>query len=492
CYYCHRPGHKAIDCKKKKADRSSGAARGAGPSNGRTVMSLMAAVAGEQLMQEHGEDEWIGDSGSTRHVTSSKDGMLDYVPTQEQITLGDGSRITAEGEGSLIVRVQMCAGGSQLIELHKVLYCPALKANLFSLGQAQETGDTRIVLEGDQVIVQSKQSPEFSFAGKRQAGGGRLFLFKMERMEKDLSVRANSASVGEKQDINVFHQRMGHLSEDYTRAAAKEWGITLTGGRLRPCEGCAYGKGQQKAVPKSTETRATRKLERVLVDTAPMSSRSLGGSRNWIMVVDDATRMMWSFFREYRNQLAEVMEDFFEAAKARGEPVKYLRADNAGEHQGRLQAVCRKHGVQLEYTASNTPQQNGVVERAIATVRRNAVAMLEASEFTADEKGKLWAECINTATYLVNVGPCASNSDHSSRWRSFHGERPKILQYLRKFGGVGFVTDRQRIKSKMGRKAHRCFMVGYAKDHAADTYRMYNPSTRRVILSRDIRWDEFN
>ncbi|CAM9438182.1 unnamed protein product, partial [Chrysoparadoxa australica] len=243
-------------------------------------------------------------------------------------------------------------------------------------------------------------------------------------------------------------------------------------------------------VPKATETRATRKLERVFVDTAPMSSRSLGGSRNWIMVVDDATRMQWSFFRPYKNQLAEVMEDFFEAAKARGEPVRYMRADNAGEHQGRLKDICRRYGVQIEFTASNTPQQNGVVERAIAAVRRQAVAMLEASDFTDDEKGKLWAECINTATYLANIGPCAANKNHSSRWSCFHGERPQILQHLRRFGGVGYVATRNRFKAKMGRKAQRCKMVGYAKDHAGETYRMYNPRTQRVILSRDIRWDE--
>jgi hypothetical protein len=31
-------------------------------------------------------------------------------------------------------------------------------------------------------------------------------------------------------------------------------------------------------------------------------------------------------------------------------------------------------------------------------------------------------------------------------------------------------------------------MVGYADDHPADCYRMYNPITDRVVISRDVRW----
>ena len=33
-----------------------------------------------------------------------------------------------------------------------------------------------------------------------------------------------------------------------------------------------------------------------------------------------------------------------------------------------------------------------------------------------------------------------------------------------------------------------CIFVGYAKNHAGDTYCMFNPTTKRVIISRDIQW----
>lgn len=31
-------------------------------------------------------------------------------------------------------------------------------------------------------------------------------------------------------------------------------------------------------------------------------------------------------------------------------------------------------------------------------------------------------------------------------------------------------------------------MVGYARDHAGDTYQMWNPNTGRVLVTRDVIW----
>ena len=38
----------------------------------------------------------------------------------------------------------------------------------------------------------------------------------------------------------------------------------------------------------------------------------------------------------------------------------------------------------------------------------------------------------------------------------------------------------------------KCAMVRYALDHTEDTYRLYNLETKRVVLSRDARWAEWN
>jgi hypothetical protein len=66
------------------------------------------------------------------------------------------------------------------------------------------------------------------------------------------------------------------------------------------------------------------------------------------------------------------------------------------------------------------------------------------------------------------------------------------LEHLVQFGRLGYVTDKSKIKSKLAPKAIKCVFVGYAFNHSAHTYRLYNPKSRHIILSRDFRWDNWN
>ena len=43
-------------------------------------------------------------------------------------------------------------------------------------------------------------------------------------------------------------------------------------------------------------------------------------------------------------------------------------------------------------------------------------------------------------------------------------------------------------KSKMSDKGKEDCFVGYATEHAGDAYCIYNPSTRRIKISCDVRW----
>ena len=34
-------------------------------------------------------------------------------------------------------------------------------------------------------------------------------------------------------------------------------------------------------------------------------------------------------------------------------------------------------------------------------------------------------------------------------------------------------------------------MVGYAEKHARDVHKLYNPETKRVIMTRDVKWADW-
>ena len=40
----------------------------------------------------------------------------------------------------------------------------------------------------------------------------------------------------------------------------------------------------------------------------------------------------------------------------------------------------------------------------------------------------------------------------------------------------------------MTHKSYNAIMVGYAYNHTRYTYKLYNPDTNRVIMTRDVKW----
>ena len=74
-------------------------------------------------------------------------------------------------------------------------------------------------------------------------------------------------------------------------------------------------------------------------------------------------------------------------AKQYGIEIKRIRLDNSGEIKS-LQKECNKEnlGVNFEFTAPGTPQQNSVAERRIPTLMGRARAML--IQVRIDSKGK--------------------------------------------------------------------------------------------------------
>ena len=64
----------------------------------------------------------------------------------------------------------------------------------------------------------------------------------------------------------------------------------------------------------------------------------------------------------------------------------------------KIEEWCDEEGIKHEFSATYTPQQNGVVERKNKTLITLARAMLD--DYGTSEK--FWAEAINTACHASN------------------------------------------------------------------------------------------
>jgi hypothetical protein len=113
--------------------------------------------------------------------------------------------------------------------------------------------------------------------------------------------------------------------------------------------------------------------------------------------------------------------------------------------------------------------------------------MLHASKFKEQFRMQLQAEAKTTANKLKNL--YITEKGKSPAYESVFGKETKLTpNHLKEFGRMGYVTDRKRIKRKEAPRGIPMLMVGYAEDHPADCYSMYNPNKDSVVISRDVQW----
>ena len=87
-----------------------------------------------------------------------------------------------------------------------------------------------------------------------------------------------------------------------------------------------------------------------------------------------------------------------------GIKIKHIRCDNAGKNRA-LEDLCieKDLGIVFEYTPPVTPQQNGVVERAFATMLGKTRAIINGAGFDEKKRQLFWTEAANTVTHLENI-----------------------------------------------------------------------------------------
>ena len=169
--------------------------------------------------------------------------------------------------------------------------------------------------------------------------------------------------------------------------------------------------------------------------------------------------------------------------------IKRIRLDNSGENRS-LQKECDKEnlGIVFEFTVPGTPQQNSVAERRIPMLMGRARAMLNQAGIDSKGKGEFWCEVISTATKLDNivVRPERTKPPHTL----FYGKDAIYMRYMRTFGEMAVIAihEGKKMRSKLDDRGKTCMFVGYADDHSRDMYRFLNIHTKRIIISRDVRW----
>ncbi|CAI7848305.1 unnamed protein product [Closterium sp. NIES-53] len=220
----------------------------------------------------------------------------------------------------------------------------------------------------------------------------------------------------------------------------------------------------------------------------PARVRGLGHEHYFLLVVDDYSHYTTVFPLRSKGEVTEVLIDWIRAARLRlresfGSEFLVLRlhSDRGGEFSSaRLGAFCRAQGIRQTFTLPASPQQNGIAERHIGMV----MDVARTSMIHAAAPHFLWPFAVQYAVHQLNLQPRVSLPETSPTllWTEKVGD----VSAFRVWGSRAFVRDLSA--DKLSPRATPCVFLGFPQD--APGWQFYHPTSRRVLSSKDVTFDE--
>ncbi|CAI7854721.1 unnamed protein product [Closterium sp. NIES-53] len=261
----------------------------------------------------------------------------------------------------------------------------------------------------------------------------------------------------------LWHHRLGHPSLPRLRGMASR---ALVSGLPRSLPPLPPGpaptfvpcvEGWQRAAPHSSSFPPTEApLQTLHMDVwGPARVCGQGHERYFLLVVDDYSRYTTVFPLRSKDRGGEFSSDL-------------------------LRAFCRLEGIRQTFTLPASPQQNGIAERRIGMVMDVALtAMIHAAA-----PHFLWPFAVQYAAHQINLQPCVSlpETTPTLRWTGKVGD----VSAFRVWGSRAFVRD--PTADKLSSRAVPCVFLGFPPD--APGWQFYYPTSRRVLSSQDVTFDE--
>ncbi|CAI7910182.1 unnamed protein product, partial [Closterium sp. NIES-54] len=294
----------------------------------------------------------------------------------------------------------------------------------------------------------------------------------------------------------LWHHRLGHPSLPRLRGMASRVLVSglprslppLPPGPAPTCISCV--EGRQRAAPHSSKFPPTEApLQTLHMDVwGPARVRGQGHERYFLLVVDDYSRYTTVFPLRSKGDVTEVLIVWIRAARLQLResfgsdfPVLRLHSDRGGEFSSaRLGAFCRAQGIRQTFTLPASPQQNGIAERRIGMV----MDVARTSMIHAAAPHFLWPFAVQCAAHQLNLQPRVSLPETSPtlRWTGKVGD----ASAFRVWGSRLFVRDLSA--DKVSPRAVPCVFLGFPPD--APGWQFYHPTSRRVLSSQDVTFDE--
>lgn len=400
---------------------------------------------------------FVLDSGATDHLVTEKveELMTDVrnLDNEVKIRVANGNFLIAKKMGTLRVIYK-----NRNIRFD-ALIVQNLTNNLLSVKRLNERGQ-KVIFDKNKTFIESMDGTIINCKSM-----GKLYIASFELQEEVCNLVATG---------DIWHRRLGHISECYMKKMNLPTPKTT-------CSPCREAKGTREPFESKQLPRSKSVGELLHSDIGgPIRTPTLNDERYYQTIIDDHSHFVTVYLLRNKSEAPFNLMQYIREMKAKGFVCSRIRMDQGGEYTStELKNFCKQKGIKTEYTLAYTPQQNGVSERANRTLLDKVRAMFTETNLPRS----LWGEAIQCAAYQLNRSPTAA----------LQGKIPVSIFYsktdlskLRVFGSKVWVVKIPNSGDKLESRATPMRMVGYS----ANGYRLWNPQTNKIIISRDVKFDE--
>ncbi len=472
----------------------------------------------------------IVDSGCTGgHMVGSK--YLQYTHEFEnfndEITLGDGSKIYSTGIGSLYCYHKEA---DTLATLDDVMVVPNIGDRAFFSVSTAASNGMKTKFSRNTVYIYRKL-PNYQrmtvAIGKRNKDNDQYIVeFDISAMPILLN-SLNSATAEDELEHDqlpadsitpvlapgsrsnaapmiIWHRRMAHLNNrdlQSLRDHGIATGMRVIGSSKRHgyCSACIEGKATKlpynKKKQKHSHRYAAAPCFRIANDlTGPTNTEATDGERYIQVIIDEYSRYVFVYCIKTKDEAAANLKTTIAQMNTVHSPrfkVKYLSVDGGGEIISKdVLKFLNEQGIQIEKTAPESSNQNAIVERVIRTITEAANTLLR----QCGAPTRFWREAVYLATFCRNRSP-SKGTKGVTPYQLWFGQVPD-LSFLRTFGCLAYKvqTKNQRRRDintdvKFGPRATKCVYLGYSRNTKG--YVLYDIENNKLIDgARDVAFDE--
>ena len=249
------------------------------------------------------------------------------------------------------------------------------------------------------------------------------------------------------------------------------------------CETCEIEKQRKQSLPDKAQSRASRPMYRLHVDSSGKKSATEGGNHYFIVVVDDNSRKGWTLLATAKSEIPAKIATLVKQLQAQhpARKLAFIRLDGAKEYsQQDFQKAIADMGCTFEVSAPYRQAQNGVAEARIGITWKMAMSFL--SHSATDHPRSDWGYAVKHAGLIINKIPSDANGGLSPD--DVWGDARSKLAIPGPLFCLCFA--KVYVRGKMEPEAIKCVYMGNSEEHKAYLVRPIEGNHYGVLTSRDV------